>query len=97
MEMMSADVIRALAKELVDPYLPLVDEALDKYAPVLDKIFSRMNSYMREKNVENIKFYEKEGLSHKEAILLCINAQASIQKALNACLLPLGVTTVCDA
>lgn len=77
----SPEDIREIIK-VVDPYLTLVDEILDKAAPVLDKIFSRLSSYMREQNVKTIKYYESEGFTRAEALLLTINTSTSLVKAL---------------
>lgn len=63
-------------------YIPVIEQAIDEVAPVLDEIYSRLSIYMREQNVAAIKFYEENGMSHSEAILLCINANVALSKAL---------------
>jgi hypothetical protein len=63
-------------------YIPVIEQAIDEAAPVLDKIFTRISYYMREQNVAAIQFYEENGMSHSEAILLVINSNAALQKAL---------------
>jgi hypothetical protein len=67
---------------IVDPYLPLVDEILEKAGPILDKIFSRLTQYERENTVKSIKYYESEGFSRADAILLTINSNVALQKVL---------------
>lgn len=81
MERFSEDQI----KELMDvgrAFIPLIEQAIDEAAPVLDRIITRISNYMREQNVAAIKFYEDRGLSHAEAILLVINANVALSKAL---------------
>ncbi len=63
-------------------YIPAMEKAIDEAAPVLDKIITRISNYMRERNVANIQFYEDHGMSHSEAILLCINSNVALVKAL---------------
>jgi ABC-type branched-subunit amino acid transport system ATPase component len=74
----SPEVIREIMKLYVDPYIPLVDEVLNGISPALDKIFGRLAQYLREQNIKSIKYYESEGLSHSDSILLTINGNIAL-------------------
>lgn len=63
-------------------FIPVVEQVIDEAAPVLDKIYTRISNYMMEQNITAIKFYERKGMSHSEAILLVINANVALTKAL---------------
>jgi len=71
-----------LLLEMVDPYLPLVEKITDKLAPVLDKLVDRISKYNRQTNVDAFKFYLSQGMTREESLLLVINAQAAMEKAI---------------
>ena len=81
MELPSVVEIEMLLGE-VDQYLPLVKKVTDKLAPVLDELAERISKYNRQSNVDAFKFYVDSGFTRSEALLLVINANAAMEKAM---------------
>jgi hypothetical protein len=76
----SVEEIREVIAEY-KPFIPLVEEILDEAAPILDKVFGRLMQYMREQTMKSLQYYQSEGLSLHDAMLLTINGNIALADA----------------
>ena len=82
---MKMNEVLSMLLESPEELKPIVEQAkkvIDLYAPEIQTLLKRINATIREMKVDSILYYEKQGFTRHEALLLVLDQWQVIAESL---------------